>query len=66
MFIQQILIISHFSLFWGNISEQNNDDLLLCSAYILVGGEAITRHCILKIVIAIKKEQVEQGQGKMD
>lgn len=48
---------------WGNISEQNND-LFLCSAYVLVGGEAIARHCMLKIVIAIRKEQVEQGPGR--
>lgn len=29
-----------------------------------MGEEALARHCMLKIVIAIRKEQVEQGAGR--
>lgn len=51
---------------WGCISKRNSEVLFLCAAYILVGGEAIKRNCVLKIVIVVRREKVEQGLGEMD
>lgn len=50
----------------GCISKQNNEGLFLSAAYILVGGEARERNCVLKIVIAVRKEKAEQGLREMD